>query len=66
MSTKLSIVALVCTLSLLVMCGHAAPAQTKDIVLDHILLALQNTPNDTCLPCLEGKGLPTTLRITHR
>jgi hypothetical protein len=56
MSTKLSIVALVCTLSLLVMCSHAAPAQTKNVVVAHLCLDVQNTRSTTYLLGLKGKG----------
>jgi hypothetical protein len=43
MNTKLSSVALACTLSLLAMCTRAAPAQTKDIVLDRVRITAAAT-----------------------
>jgi hypothetical protein len=44
MTTKLSSLALACTLSLLALGAHAAPAQTKDIVLDRVRISTAAAP----------------------
>lgn len=44
MNTKFSSFALACTLSLLALGTHAAPAQTKDIVLDRVRITTAATP----------------------
>jgi len=44
MNTKISSLALACTLSLLALDAHAAPAQTKDIVLDRVRITTVATP----------------------
>jgi len=44
MNSKISTLSLACTLSLLVLGAHAAPAQTKDIVLDRVRITTAATP----------------------
>jgi hypothetical protein len=61
MNTKLSSLALACTLSLLALGAHAAPAQTKDIVLDRVRITAPAAAPSANAPATAAAPTSTTV-----